>query len=343
MRAAVFHEPGTPLTVENVDDPSPAAGQVVIAVKRCGICGTDLHATEEHDGLLVPGTVMGHEFAGEIVEVGQNCPTDWKPGRKVTGLPSHSCGNCLPCKTGKPMQCENNIILGLQRSGGFAEYITLDTHNSVLLPDSVDWVEGALIEPLAVGLHAINMSTDIRGKRVLILGAGPVGLAVSFWCRFMGAYHITVTEPEQLRRESALQFGADAALASGAPAEVLQEIEKAAGGAPDVVFECVGIPGMIAEAVEYARHGGEIMVVGFCARPDTMVPAAAMMKELTARFVVAYDKADFDMIAGLLAMDKLDVTHMCTGTVGFQDFSAAFESLRTPNSHCKIMLDPGAT
>ena len=342
MRAAVFHEPGTPLTVENVDDPSPAKGQVVIAVKRCGICGTDLHATEEHDGLLVPGTVMGHEFAGEIVEVGQNCPTDWKPGRKVTGLPSHSCGQCLPCKTGKPMQCENNIILGLQRSGGFAEYMTLDTHNSVLLPDSIDWVEGALIEPLAVGLHAINMSTDIRGKRVLILGAGPVGLAVSFWCRFMGAYHITVTEPEQLRRESALQFGADAALASGAAAEVLPEIEKASGGAPDVVFECVGIPGMISEAVEYARHGGEIMVVGFCARPDTLVPAAAMMKELTARFVVAYDKADFDMIAGLLAMDKLDVTHMCTGTVGFTDFSEAFESLRTPNAHCKIMLNPGA-
>ena len=88
MRAAVFHEPGTPLTVESVDDPSPAAGQVVIAVKRCGICGTEWHATEEHDGLLVPGTVMGHEFAGEIVEVGQNCPTNWKPGRKVTGLPS---------------------------------------------------------------------------------------------------------------------------------------------------------------------------------------------------------------------------------------------------------------
>ena len=118
MRAAVFHEPGTPLTVENVDDPSPGAGQVVIAVKRCGICGTVLYATEEHDGLLVPGTLMGHEFAGEIVEVGQNCPTNWKPGRRVTGLPSHSCGNCLLCKTGKPMQCENNIILGLQRSGG---------------------------------------------------------------------------------------------------------------------------------------------------------------------------------------------------------------------------------
>ena len=110
MRAAVFHQPGSPLSIESVDDPQPETGQVVIAVKRCGICGTDLHATEEHDGLLVPGTVMGHEFAGEIVEVGAGCPSEWRSGRKVTGLPSHSCGECLPCKTGKPMQCENNII-----------------------------------------------------------------------------------------------------------------------------------------------------------------------------------------------------------------------------------------
>ena len=343
MPAAVFHEPGTPLAIETGDDPSPNLGQIVIAVKRCGICGTDLHATEEHDGLLVPGTVMGHEFAGEIVEVGPGCPSNWKSGRKVTGLPSHSCGNCLPCRTGKPLQCNDNIIIGLQRSGGFAEYMTLDINNSVLLPDSVDWVEGALVEPLAVGLHAVNMSTDIRGKRVLILGAGPVGLAVSFWCRFMGAYHIAVTEPEELRRHSAMQFGADIALAAGEPATVLAEVERAAGGPPEVVFECVGVPGMIAEAIEYGQYGGEIMVVGFCARPDTLVPAAAMMKELTVRFVVAYDKADFDMIGGLMAMDKLDVGHMCTGTVGFQDFSAAFESLRTPNSHCKIMLDPSAS
>ena len=343
MRAAVFHQPGAPLSIESVDDPAPGPGQVVIAVKRCGICGTDLHATEEHDGLLVPGTVMGHEFAGEIVDVGAGCAGEWKTGRKVTGLPSHSCGQCLPCKTGRPLQCDHNIILGLQRSGGFAEYMTLDTNNSVLLPDTIDWVEGALIEPLAVGLHAVNMSTDIRGKRVLILGAGPVGLAVSFWCRFMGAYHITVTEPEQLRRESAMRFGADIALPAEVPAENLPEIERAAGGPPDVVFECVGVPGMIAEAVDYARYGGEIMVVGFCARPDTLVPAAAIMKELTARFVVAYDKADFDMIAGLMAMDKLDVAHMCTSTVGFKDFSEAFESLRTPNAHCKIMLDPGAS
>ena len=174
MRAAVFHQPGSPLSIESVDDPQPEAGQVVIAVKRCGICGTDLHATEEHDGLLVPGTVMGHEFAGEIVEVGAGCPSDWRSGRKVTGLPSHSCGECLPCKTGRPLQCQDNIILGLQRSGGFAEYMALDINNSVLLPDSIDWVEGALIEPLAVGLHAVNMSMTFAAS-ALILGAGPVG------------------------------------------------------------------------------------------------------------------------------------------------------------------------
>ncbi len=103
------------------------------------------------------------------------------------------------------------------------------------------------------------------------------------------------------------------------------------------------MPGMLAEAIAYSRYGGEVVVVGFCARPDTLVPAAAVMKELSVRFVVAYDKADFDMIAGLMARDKLDVTHMCTDTVGFDAFSQAFESLRTPNAHCKIMLDPGAT
>ena len=342
MKAAVFNEPGQPLTIENVADPSPQAGQVVIAVKRCGICGTDLHATEQHDDLLLPGTVMGHEYTGEIVEVGSGCSDDWKAGRKVAGMPSHSCGQCLPCRTGSPMQCEHNVIVGMQHAGGFAEYLVLDTHNSILLPDSVDWVEGALIEPLAVGLHAVNKTSDIRGKRVLVIGAGPVGLAVSFWCRFMGAYHITVTEPEALRRESALQFGADAVLPSGAPADVLPEVVKASGGAPEVVFECVGIPGMIAESVEFAGQGGELVIVGFCARQDHFVPAAALMKELTARFVLAYDKSDFEMISGLLAMDRIDVSHMCTGTVGFDEFSAAFESLRTPNAHCKIMLNPTA-
>ena len=342
MRAVVFHEPGQPLTVESVDEPAAGPGQVVIAVKRCGICGTDLHATEEHDGLLLGGTVMGHEYTGEIVDVGSDCPADWRTGRKVTGLPFHSCGNCPPCHAGKPMLCESASILGLQRAGGFAEFLALDTHNSVLLPDSIDWVEGALVEPLAVGLHAVKKATDIRGKRVLVIGAGPVGLAVSFWCRYMGAYHISVTEPEALRRESALNFGADAVFPAGTPAETAALLNREAHGAPEVVFECVGVPGMIAEGIELAAYGGELVVVGFCTRQDHFVPATAMFKELTTRFVVAYDKADFDMIGGLLAMDRLDVSAMCTGTVGFEAFPDAFESLRVPNTHCKIMLDPGA-
>lgn len=340
MRAVVFHEPGKPLSIESIEDPTPRPGQIVIAVKRCGICGTDLHATEEHDGLLQPGTIMGHEYAGEIVAVGAGCAAEWKSGRKVTGIPMHSCGDCRPCRVGKPMLCTSASILGLQGAGGFAEYMALDTHNSLLLPDSIGWVEGALIEPLAVGLHAVKMASDIRGKRVLIMGAGPVGLAVSLWCRFMGAYHITVTEPESFRRDMATKFSADAVFPSGQPADVMPLIEAEAGAAPEVVFECVGIPGMIAQGIEMVAHGGEVLVVGVCTREDHFVPAAALLKELTTRFVLAYDNADFEMIAGLLAMDKLDVSHMCTGTVGFADFSEAFESLRKPNAHCKIMLEP---
>ncbi len=340
MRAIVFHKPSTPLSLEKVEEPQPQKGQAIIAVKRCGVCGTDLHATEEHGNPLSTGTIMGHEYVGEIVERDSNCPNEWRVGRKVAGLPFHSCGTCSHCQMGKPSLCKENLILGMEGPGGFAEYMAIDTHNSILLPDSVEWVEGALIEPLAVGLHAVKMASNIRGKRILIMGAGPVGLATSLWCRFMGAYHISVTEPEPIKRERASHFGADIALPPSSPAVLMPHIESDAGGTPDVVFECVGLPGMIAEAIKMVRHGGEIIVVGFCSRQDNFVPATAVLKELTARFVLAYEKADFEMISGLIAMDRIDVSAMCSDSINFTDFPNAFESLKKPNPNCKIMLSP---
>ncbi len=319
MRAIVFHEPGTPLSVEKVEEPQPQKGQAIIAVKRCGICGTDLHSTEEHRNPISPGAIMGHEYVGEIVEIDSNCPNEWRVGRKVAGMPFHSFGRCGYCQMGKPPLCKENLILGMEGQGGFAEYMAIDAHNSNLLPDSMGWVEGALIEPLAVGLHAVKMASNIRGKRILIMGAGPVWLATSLWCRFLGAYHISVTEPEPLKRERASHFGADIALSSSIASVLMPQIESDAGGTPDVVFECVGISGMIAEAIELVRHGGELIVVGFCSRQDNFVPATAVLKELTARFVLAYEKVAFEMISGLITMDRIDVSAICSDTVNFTD------------------------
>jgi len=340
MKAAVFQGPGNPMSIESVDDPTPGEKQVVIAVKRCGICGTDLHGTEDHEGALPAGTILGHEFVGEVVAAGSAVAGEWKTGQKVTGLPFHSCGDCNPCRQGRPWQCSGLTVVGMQLPGGFADFVCLDTHNSIILPDSLGWVEGALIEPMAVGLHAAKMASSLNGKNILIIGAGPVGLAVAYWARFMGGYNIVVSEPEALRNKTSLDYGATATIDPTAVEDVGAEFTRITGTTPDVVFECVGIPGMIAQAIDIAAYGSELVIVGFCTRQDFFVPAAAMAKELVVRFVLSYHKEDFELIAGLMATDRVDVSAMCTGTVGYDDFAEAFEGLRHPNDHCKIMLAP---
>ena len=341
MRAAVFNQAGTPLSIEHVADPTPGLGQVVIAVKRCGICGTDLHGTENHEGALPSGTVPGHEYVGEVVATGKGVSGPWKTGARVTGMPFHTCGNCTPCRLGKPWQCDLKSIVGMQDPGGFADFVCLDTHNSIILPESISWVEGALIEPMAVGLHAAKMTSSLYSKNILIIGAGPVGLSVAFWARFMGGYNIVVSEPEAIRATAALRYGATATINPFEEEDVGAAFAKIAGAPPDIIFECVGVHGMIANAIDIAAYGSELIIVGFCTRQDFFVPAAAMAKELVARFVLSYHKADFEFIAGLMATDRVEVESMCTGTVDYAGFAEAFEGLRKPNDHCKIMLAPG--
>ena len=341
MKAAVFKEAGKPLSIENVDDPTPGDNQVVIAVKRCGICGTDLHGTESHETALPSGTIPGHEFVGEVVASGKSVNKQWKTGKKVTGLPFYSCGNCAVCQLGRPWQCQKNEVIGMQHPGGFADYVCLDAHNSIILPDSVDWIEGALIEPMAVGLHSVKMASSLQGKNILVIGAGPVGLSVTYWARFMGAFNIVVSEPEEIRNKASLDYGATATINPILTQDVGEEFSKICGGSsPDIIFECVGIPGMINDATNIAIYGTELIVVGFCTREDHFIPATAMAKEMTVKFVLSYHKEDFEFISGLIASDRLDVSKMCTGTVGYEDFPDAFEDLRKPNNHCKVMLAP---
>jgi len=340
MKAAVFREAGKPLQIEQVEDPTPGPRQVVIEVRRCGICGTDLHGTEDHDATFAAGTIAGHEYVGEVVAAGTEVAPEWRTGARVTGLPFYSCGDCTPCRLGQPWQCPERSIIGMQHPGAFATYLSVAVHTSLLLPPSLDWVEGALIEPMAVGLHAVKMASRLDGRRVLVLGAGPVGLSVAYWARFLGARNIVVSEPEPLRNEAALRYGATETIDPRAAEDPGREFERLTGGAPDVIFECVGVPGMISQAIDLAPYGSEVLVVGFCMRQDYFVPAIAMAKELVVRFVLSYHREDFDFIAGMMAHDRVDVASMCTGTVGFGELPDAFERLRKPNEHCKLMLAP---
>jgi (R,R)-butanediol dehydrogenase/meso-butanediol dehydrogenase/diacetyl reductase len=339
MKAAVFHQPGKPLAIESVPDPVPQEGEAIIRVKHCGVCGTDLHATEDHSRDSA-GMVMGHEFAGEIVALGKGETGGWKEGDRLCALPFIGCGHCRACIQGLPWQCASKKIIGLgEVGGGFAEYTRVHLNEAVRLPRSVSWKEGALVEPLAVSLHGVRgVQHGLAGKNVLVVGAGPIGLTTALWCRFFGARHVIVSELDQSRAQAALKYGATRLV--DATGDVGEQFRALTGGAPELIMECVGVPGMIGKCVELAPYGGEIVVVGFCMKPDSFMPALAMVKELSIKFVIAQDKSDFQFVVDMLAADRIDVEGLVTDVLSFEQFPDAFEALRTPTHQCKIMLEP---
>ena len=340
MRAAVFKELSKPLAIEVVADPTPKPTDIILRVKNCGICGSDLHMTEAGTIMPLPGgSVMGHEFAGEVMEVGSAVKHLWKTGDRVTGFPVICCGDATPCLnwTGRGA-CAKTTPVGLgQAPGAYAEFVRIGASQGYKLPQSVSFREGAMVEPLAVGLHAVDMAKMARGATVLVIGAGPVGLATMLWAKFLGARHVIVSEKAEVRKAMAARFGATDTIDPSQP--LLGQVEKISGKGPDVIFECVGIPGMLMTVMSEAPRGSRIVVAGVCQQPDTIMPLMGIMKELELQFVLGYRPADFDYVIAMIAQDRVDVSHMVTDIVTLDALPAAFEALRKPSHQCKVMLE----
>ena len=342
MRAAVFREMSKPLVVETLPDPEPGPTDIILRVKNCGICGSDLHMTEPTSIMpLALGAVMGHEFAGEVVAVGRDVTHLWKAGDRAAGFPFICCGEHTPCLNfapGKSGICGKGITVGLGQShGAYAEYVKIGASSGFRLPDSVSFREGAMVEPLAVGLHAVDMAKMARGATVLVVGAGPVGLAVILWAKFLGARHVIVSEKADVRKKMAAQFGATDAIDPAMP--LTSQVEKIAGQGPDVIFECVGAPGLINQTMMEAPRGSRIVIAGVCQQPDTIMPLMGIMKELELQFVLGYRRADFDYVIAMIASDRVDVSHMITDIIDLDALPSAFEALRKPSHQCKVMLE----
>jgi len=335
MKAAVFKGAGLPMQIEEIADPTPGERQLVVQVAYCGICGTDLHSTREGPAMLPCNSVLGHEFVGEVVALGGGLQGSWQRGDRVCALPFISCGHCPACTSGRPFECNTLSCIGLDAPGGFAQYVTTAECNTLKLPDALGTRDAALVEPLAVGLHAVRASGLRAGQRVLITGAGPIGLAVALWARFIGASDIVVSEPAVQRRDLALSMGATAVLQPGA--DLAQQYAEIAGGPPEVLFECVGAPGLIQQFIDIAPRRGVLVPVGVCEQPDTILPFPALIKELSIRFAIAYTRADYETVIAMLAQGRISATPMVTSVVSLDEMPAAFEALRSPSDQCKVL------
>ena len=343
MRAAVFHELGKPLQIETVAKPQAGPGEIVLKVHYCGICGSDLHAT--HPGVFVvpDGTILGHEFAGEIVESGA---PGWKVGEMATALPNNACEDCRKlglgeCKDNLGIMCPNNTLTGFHPSaqGAYAEYVKFSVNEALRLPSAVKSREGAAVEPLAVGLHAVNKGKVTVGERVLVMGGGPIGLAVAIFSKLAGAGDVVVSEFARARREAAGALGATAVI-DPSRENVGEVFIHKTGAQPDVIFECVGVPGMIQKAVDLSKPFGRIVVVGVCMVEDTMTPISAIFKEANIQYVLGYGRPDWRLVLDLLDSGRVDPKPMITDVIGLDELPSTFEALRKPTTQIKVMVRP---
>jgi (R,R)-butanediol dehydrogenase/meso-butanediol dehydrogenase/diacetyl reductase len=329
------------LRYEDVPEPSPEPGQLKIQVKLAGICGSDLKVYDDNLNLLnadnVPLTI-GHEFAGKVAEVGEGV-TDFKVGDRVSGVGYWFCGECFYCKNGIYNLCLQSDFMGITRDGCMAEYLIAPSYACYKLPDSVSDEAGALVEPLAVAIHALRQGKVSPGDTVAILGDGAIGLCTLLAARVAGASEIYMVAKHKGRGKIASAMGATEViyLSDGDPVQRLQNLTGGLGA--DIAVECVGRPDTPQLAVELARRGGTAVIVGLFEQPGTFDFSSMTFSEKTLVGSSIYVHEGRTAVA-LLADGRIDPASLITSKVPLKDaVEMGFEELiKNKEKNIKILL-----
>jgi threonine dehydrogenase-like Zn-dependent dehydrogenase len=337
VRAAVLGAERPRLELADVPTPAPAPGEALLRVTGCGICGSDLHLASQ---LAATGTVLGHEIAGAVASVGEGVDQGrWRPGTAVVARPLAGCGRCSFCVGGRPDHCAQFQLIGLERNGGFAEFVTVRADELFELPASVGLDEQPLVEPLAIMRRAFRRGGVAPSDRVAVLGAGPIGLAAVAWAVSMGVEAVAVSEPSALRRDLARRLGATATF-DPTEGPVAAGVFEATGGGPTVVIECSGRPGLIEQALEMTAVEGRVVVVGICLQDDTIFPFWGISKEIDVRFSIYYGREDFTDTLDALDARRLDALPMVTEIINLEELPERFARLERDPDAGKVIVRP---
>jgi L-iditol 2-dehydrogenase len=327
MPAALFAAPHT-FEIKEVEVPTVEPGGVLVRVSQCGVCGSDLHFYRGE--LPLPaGTCMGHEMSGEVVEVGPGVE-DFGPGDRVCIEPLLVCGTCQYCRGGQYQLCHQRRLLGAPLPGGFAHYVQAPAYCIYRLPDAIDYEVGSLVEPLAVATHGLRLGGASVGERVLVLGAGTIGLMAVVAAREMGAASVAVCGRHEHQRKAALTLGADAAVEDSR--EGLASLSGSAWDSPfDLVVEAVGgHADTLSQALNMARFGGRIVVVGLFTQPTTLNATAVMLKEMQLVGAMTYGRAgtrsDFDLSLEIAGRQATALRSLVTHRFPLERTGEAFET-----------------
>lgn len=319
MRSAVFYGKHD-LRVEEHEVPAVGPHDVLIQVKACGVCGTDVHIYEGDKGAaeVTPPTILGHEFAGIISEVGRKVK-NYKPGDRVCIDPNCYCGACDPCRNGVAHYCENMIGYGTTVDGGFAEYCSVDERQVYLLGENTTFEQGAMAEPVACCLHGIDMCEIQPGHQVVVIGGGMIGLLMLQLAKLAGAAKVALLEPVENKREVGKKLGADICI-DPMREDVKSRLAECGMNWVNVVIECVGRPSTIEQAIDIAGNKAVVMMFGLT-KPDEQIavkPFQIFQKELVlkASYINPYTQR---RALDLINSGRLDVSSMVYEVCGLNE------------------------
>lgn len=343
MKALILKEYNK-LVFEDVEEPRIGPEEVLLQVKSCGICGSDVHGMDGSTGRRIPPVIMGHEASGVIAEVGSGV-SGWKPGERVTFDSTVWCGSCWHCRRGEVNLCENRKVLGVscaeyKSNGAFAQYVAIPQRILYRMPPEVDFSHAAMVEPLSVALHAVRLARPEIQETAVVVGAGMIGLLIIQVLKACGCANVIAADVDESKLARACDCGADAALNPGSAGFAQEVLSRTEGRGADMALEAVGVSAAIHTALASVRKGGRLVLVGNVS-PDIELPLQSVVTRQVALLGSCASQGEYPACLGLIASGKVKLDSLLSAEAPLSEGATWFDRLhkRDP-SLMKVVLKP---